>query len=535
MNLVAQLWRRVTGERSQIFFNPIHRDNLQKPTVNPWHVFLFAVFPVLSLLANNTGQVDYSVAVRPLLLSLVISALLLFAARWLQRDWQKAGALVTVLNILFFSYGHAYAYFEDAQIAGLLVGRHRVLGVLWLGALILSVLWIVKRKELRTLTTSLNVITLGLLVLPVYTLVSFWYSTVNVRETRLSTVPGLDSLAASPDAPDVYFFVLDQYARSDVLAEYFQYDNSAFLKSLSDLGFYVASCSQSNYPYTTASLAGTLNFDYVPQLGEEFTPENKSFRPMQQAIKNSRTVAAFRQLGYQIIAFETGYNFTELEDADIYYELSSSKINSFEALLLRSSALLLPADFGLLDQYELSDDERKRERILFVLDRLEAIPSIPGKKFMFVHLVIPHPPFVFGPDGEALVIPPFYENGETGYKRDDFRQGYHNQVVFISAKFLDTIKKIIANSARPPVIIIQGDHGPITIPREERFSILNAYLFPGSKPDLYPSLSPVNNFRLVFNTYFNTSLPLLPDQSFSVDIKQPHVFGDMPNLCNPAQ
>jgi len=502
---------------------------LRKLSEYPWHVFLFAIFPVLSLLANNTGQIDYAGSYRSFVLSVVISAILLFVAQRLLRNWQKAGALVTVTNILFFSYGHVYTYAEDAVIAGALVGRHRVLAVLWLVLLAASFLWIMKRKDLRSLTSGLNMITLFLLVFPSYTVISFWYSNLNTHVTKLSENPSITNLEASADSPDVYFFVLDQYARSDILAEYFKYDNSAFLSGLEELGFYVASCGHSNYPYTTASLAGALNFNYVPELGEDFKPENTSYLPMQQAIKNSRVKAAFRQLGYQIMAFETGYNFTELEDADIFYKLSSKKINNFETLLLRSSAMLLPADFGLLDQYFLTEDARKRERVLFVLDQLEDIPSLPGKKFVFVHLVMPHPPFVFGPNGEDWVIPPYYENGEAGWKKDDFRKGYRNQAVFISLKILNVVTKIIANSPQTPVIIIQGDHGPTTIPTEKRMSILSAYLFPDAKPDLYPTLTPVNNFRLVFNTYFNGSLPLLPDKSYRVDINRPHVFKELEN------
>jgi len=334
----------------------------------------------------------------------------------------------------------------------------------------------------------------------------------------------LTDLYASEDSPDVYFFVLDQYARAEVLARYFNYDNSAFINRLNQMGFYVASCSRSNYPYTTASLAGTLNFDYVSELGDEFQPQNTSFLPMEQVIKHSKVEAIFKQLGYQTIAFETGYNFTEMEDADIFYELSSQKINNFEALLLRNSATVLPSDLGMFDQFYLTDDERKRARILFVLDQLEKVPSISGKKFVFVHLVIPHPPFVFGPNGESLVIQPFYEDGETGYKRGDFREGYHNQVSFISSKLVNTLERIISNSSTTPVIIIQGDHGPITILNEERMNILSAYLFPNAKAELYPTLTPINNFRLVFNTYFNGSFPLIPDKSFRVDINHPYVF-----------
>jgi hypothetical protein len=508
---------------------------LRTPNKYPWHVILFAAFPILSLLASNTGQVMFSAAWRSLALSIAISAVLLILARWLLGDWQKAGALVTAANILFFSYGHTYTYFEDVQIAGVLIGRHRVLAMIWLGMLVLFLLWILKGKDLRSLTQSLNVIGFFLLIFPLYTLFSFWYSNSNVRVTKLSESPPLNNLEVSADSPDVYFFILDQYARSEILQEYFRYDNSEFLEGLEQHGFYVATCSQSNYPYTTASLAATLNLNYVSDLGEEFIPENKSYLPMQQAIRNNRVKAAFQRLGYQVIAFETGYHFTELEDADIFYRLPSKKINNFEALLLRSSAMLLPADLGLLEQYILTEDARKRERILFVLDQLEDIPSLPGKKFVFVHLAMPHPPFVFGPNGEDLVVEPYYENGETGYRRDDFRRGYHNQAIFISSKILQAVDTIIENSPQTPVILIQGDHGPITIPNEKRMDILNAYLFPDAPPDLYPTLTPVNNFRLVFNSYFHASLPLLPDKSFDVDINQPYVFRETRNPCAPAK
>jgi hypothetical protein len=508
---------------------------LKNISAYPWHVLLFASYPILSLLANNITQVDHVVVYRSLVLSLVISLLLLMLAKWLLRDWQKAGLLVTAVNILFFSYGHVYSFLQQMEIAGVAIGRHRVLAVLWVGLLVLLLVWIVKGREFQVLTSSLNSVVALLLVFPLYTLVSFGFSGLNINQTKLSEVPALANLKSSPDSPDVYFFILDQYARSDVLAEYFKYDNSDFINGLNELGFYVASCSQSNYPYTTASLAATLNVDYISNLGEDFNPTNKSYRPMQQAIKNSRVETAFRNLGYQIIAFETGYHFTEWEDADIFYQLSSNRINNFEALLLRSSATLLAIDLGLFDLSHLTDDERKRERILFVLDRLEEIPSLPGKKFVFVHLVVPHPPFVFGPSGEFQVIHPFYENGEAGYRREDFRRGYRNQAIFISSKLLGTINKIITNSAQTPVIIIQGDHGPITIPDEKRMNILNAYLFPGSNPDFYPTITPVNNFRLVFNHYFNGSFPLIPDRSFDVDITQPHVFDETQNTCTVSE
>jgi hypothetical protein len=53
-----------------------------------------------------------------------------------------------------------------------------------------------------------------------------------------------------------------------------------------------------------------------------------------------------------------------------------------------------------------------------------------------------------------------------------------------------------------------------------KFRILNAYFLPGvSHRHLYPSITPVNSFRLVFNLYFHAGLPLLPDDVWA---KQQH-------------
>ena len=46
-------------------------------------------------------------------------------------------------------------------------------------------------------------------------------------------------------------------------------------------------------------------------------------------------------------------------------------------------------------------------------------------------------------------------------------------------------------------------------------SILNAYYLPDQNPNLiYEHITPVNSFRLIFNTYFNESFDLLEDRSY---------------------
>ena len=50
-----------------------------------------------------------------------------------------------------------------------------------------------------------------------------------------------------------------------------------------------------------------------------------------------------------------------------------------------------------------------------------------------------------------------------------------------------------------------------------RHGILNAYYFPdGGYKVLYDSISPVNNFRILFKHYFGVDFNLLDDISFGV-------------------
>jgi hypothetical protein len=59
-------------------------------------------------------------------------------------------------------------------------------------------------------------------------------------------------------------------------------------------------------------------------------------------------------------------------------------------------------------------------------------------------------------------------------------------------------------------------------------SILNAYFFPNRKYDgLYSRISPVNSFRVVFNTFFGGSLELLPDRNYFSTWNDPYLFIDV--------
>ncbi len=507
------------------------------------HPFLMAVYPILALLAHNMSEMVPWSAFRSLVVSLLLAIILFITLSFLLRNPYKAGILVTLFLFLFYSYGHIYAYIEDRVFLGFNIGRHRILLLIWLGLACFFIWWVIRIKgDLYGINQGLNVITILALVFPVIQLIQYEVrqsnSTLAIESTTGGDQAQLTKLhpAEGQALPDIYYIILDGYTRQDTLDKYIHYDNSPFLDRLTGMGFYVARCSQSNYSITLLSLSSSLNMDYLDRFVPDIMTSVKDPPVDRSLVMNNEVIRALRGLGYKIVDLESGYAPTELRNADVFLSYNNGSgnldlsrgINPFESLLLRTTLGLLvyEARPGLLDGMKTffgSTYTLHRNRILFSLDELPKIPEMPGPKFVFAHILLPHKPFVFGPGGQILAQDtPFSlkEDADTG-NGVDYITGYRWQVEYLNSRVEPDLRRIIATSKTPPIIIVQGDHGPTEryATRKARMTILNAYYLPdGGEKELYPSISPVNSFRVVFDYFFNGQLDLLKDVSYYYDL-----------------
>jgi hypothetical protein len=491
----------------------------------PIHSFLLAAYPIVALLAFNSSEVEFSSGLRPLFLSVLIAGALMLVSYWIYRDWRRAALVTTLILILFYSYGHIYILLKAIRVGEFYLFRHRTLVPLWLGLNVLGIWWVSRKSLNRTsVTFTLNVAGLFLLILPVIQLISF---SVQSRASQTEDASALN-LQVPGQPPDIYYIILDGYGRADVLKDQFEYDNSDFLNELKDLGFVVAECSQSNYAQTQMSLASSLNFNYIETLSDRFVAGSEDRTGLDALIHHSAARASLEKAGYKTVAFATGFLFTELTDADYFLGpgYSWGELNEFEALLMETTFARLLQDgnrFGM----QTSGSERFRERTLFTLEKIDELSYIPGPRFVFVHIIAPHPPYVFGPTGGPV------EPAEAGTtKTQEGASHYRDQVVYINGRILEVIPKIIANSSTPPIIVIQGDHGP-TVPSSPRarMSNLNAYYLPGAETVVYPTITPVNTFRVIFNRYFGQNLEILEDVSLYSEYDDPFNWRVIPNSC----
>lgn len=497
-------------------------------------------------------------AVRSLVLSLLATTVL-FVLLWLIfRDWHKAALPVSLLVVMVFAYGHIYPSIEDATFLNFNIGRHRYLILVLVLLLAMLLVWLIRRprNSLDSVTQAVNIIVLILVAIPLIQVIRYQLTQVSAHQSTSNTdriaseMKGLSSLSLSEGkpAPDVYYIILDAYGREDTLLEYFGYDNRAFLAHLEELGFFVARCSQSNYSVTEFSIASALNMEYLEQSDGTLG----STTDLEELISHSTVRQTLETLGYQSVAFESGYGLTEVRDADVYYSPNLRPglanylggINAFEALLLRTSI-----GFLIYERFDTLPDQIKtmlntayaehRTRILYTFDSIEQVSSEEGAKFVFAHILAPHNPFVFGADGQLVVrSTPFTLNHDPESSDPvEYALGYTNQLTYINQRTGELIDHILANAPTPPIIILQGDHGPMlraTSAAARMTNLIAIYLPPGStlEDQLYDSLTPVNIFRLILDGEFNTQLGLIKDISyFGSRSTSADQFTIIPNDC----
>jgi len=194
--------------------------------------------------------------------------------------------------------------------------------------------------------------------------------------------------------------------------------------------------------------------------------------------------------------------------------------------------LLLSSMLGYIQ--ERFTEQGRRDAILCTFNELYTInEKIPKQKFIFAHISLPHPPFIFGPNGEH-VTPGIPLNSSKW----DNREAHVDQIKFANSKLKILVDKLL-ESEEKPIIIIQGDTGSLftgdfsessIITIRERLSNLNAIYIPDKKYSmLYDGMTPVNTFRIIENTVFDGEYLLLKDKTYWSTKDAPLNYEDVTN------
>ena len=510
----------------------------------PFHSLLLSVYPVFYLYSRNVMYIAPPQTLRSLALSATVAVVFLLGFRLVLRDWTRAGLLSSLIAILFFSFGHVAVGLDAWSTGGEGRFEESALGVGWLLVFLALSLAIVHTRWSRPTTGILNLVSSLLFVVPAVVTLGFALDrngpsareVQTLARVRGDAVAQLESVTEPGiEMPDIYYIVLDGYERADVLLKSYGYDNSGFLDGLSQRGFYVADQSRANYLSTNYSLSSSLNLVYFQDLPPGI------LRGARYSIRVNYVTDFLRQRGYRIVVFDSGTRDTNDQYADLFLAPEAPSparapdVNPFEVLLLRTTIARLlvgrggdsgsdaPAGDSVQDAAN-RELAARRDRISYTFSHLADFAASPGADLIFAHIYSPHIPFLYGPSGQELQYQGDLNVNWYVVRPDRYVEYYRYQVEHLNRTILEAIDTIQRNATRPLVIIIQADHGddflldwqnPTAAGVGARSAILNAIYFSDLSYDmLYPSISPVNTFRVVFDKWFATRYGLLPDRTY---------------------
>ena len=362
----------------------------------------------------------------------------------------------------------------------------------------------------------------------------------NELQYQYPAITTTKTIASSVGRPDIYYLVFDRYGNTETLKNIYGYDNSDLLNYLGKQGFVTRDSAYANYPFTMSSVASTLAMDYFPQFESMFSGDSnwQSAYPYRSILNNSPVSLLLKANGYETSQVSSWWDFTRIGISADHHPGQAFRLKAFGGRWYLSdlqrdvvnTSILAPwlkIGIGSVLKYDLALNPK--ENLETQISSLKAIASRSDKsapQFAFAHILVPHEPYLFNPDGSDSS----YDVNRNDWGADE-KVKYTNQVSYINKRIKELVGSIRKNSPNA-AIVIQADEGPY--PKEfrfeltrdhyynpadlplaqmkQKFSILASYYLPGLPLDEVKKInSSVNIFRFVLSRYLGYDLPPLPD------------------------
>lgn len=323
--------------------------------------------------------------------------------------------------------------------------------------------------------------------------------------------------------PNIYYFLMDAYARSDEILKMTGFDNRPFLDWLAARGFKTLSKSRSNYFRTRHSIPSSWIMDYMPGSDEGYiTLDAETWEIMGG---NNPTVRTFKEMGYRYV-YSGGREYCKK-----YADKCISGIGLLQGapwIIVHSTpipALVYFVSSNLYASLLTKHNDLPMKQAIKGIGALEISP-----RFVFYHEFAVHRT-IYNADctyREGLAL-------EEVDRMDHDQQMLHSREAYVSAvQCANTnLKKLVSTilaKEKDAIIVITADHGASFRPfnmknrREnlknvsylrELSSTLSSWRLPDRCQKWLPdNLSNVNHFRLITACLLNKEPTYLPFKSY---------------------
>lgn len=479
---------------------------LKKMLTTNWHFVGVILFFLVHGYREYRGLVPVSAS---LVLGVILTASLLVlygVSSWWYKNRRKAGLFTSFTAIVVLFFGVFKDFLSEFRFtAGL--ARMLYFIPLCLLAIVMVLVWLkLTRRPLNKPPLYINV------VLLLYLLVDIGGLLLYNKTAHTNTANALTRDCDTYSRPSIYLVLLDEYMGSDGLQSYFQYNNQAFEDSLRQEGFHIVQHPRSNYSYTIFSMSSLLNMELI---GRASLKDHYAYTSAVRGIRNNTVSASLAAKGYRIANFST----FDMAQAPAGYATGllpdKMELVSKQTLWYRVAKYLpeFLAEKGWIPAWEkkIEDNYIRNNEMMMqqALDLARLRDSVPV--FAYLHLMMPHLPFVYDSTGNRTV--PFRQR--PSYTLEDVDKGYLQYLVYTNRRILAWLRELKQHTGGKAVILLMSDHGYRGGQQKDKSlsrSNFNAVYLPnGQYEGWYEGMTNVNQFRVLFNTLFDQHMPLLKD------------------------
>ena len=477
---------------------------------------LLALYPPLFHYGNNASIVTLASLERTLLLYSIIAFVLYIVISFVTRGHPLKAANVTFVFLIFFNlYGVVYNYLYTQDV--LRVEDYTLLPLVLLLVLYASrfILKVNQEKVWKAATVLLSVLIASNLLKIIPAEITKYKSSNQEKATALT----IAKASGNADYPDIYFILFDEFAGFESMRNYWNYQGvDDFSDFLTSKGFFVAEHSRSSSTDTLHQMSERLNYKEYPQGGD--------YRDVYYAALADNSVMRYmKSLGYTTVVFDEkkfGYPAITKMTADYSFEYDSNTAPTLTGGIdnLFDEFGILVAENTMLRAFPLFYNKSidpmfkdHQQMINFTAGKVSDLGEVSSPKFVHVHLLLPHYPFMFSENG-SINDPIYYYNW-------NYYLGNYKFTINLAEKMVNDILEK-ADPEHPPIIILQSDHGARNtlvaarngvqlenFPEEYKRDILNALYLPGFDTSQLPQdMNPMDTFPIIFNHYFHAGLPL---------------------------
>lgn len=513
-------------------------------------IVLSCALPMYLLYLNNITEMTFVSILKPVSISVLAGLVLFFVLQYVfQKNIPYSCLFSSATMLLFLNFGAPYSAIR--KVAGPILAIALTLA-LFIVALVLiwcGLRFLRKKGSLRNFVSIALIVLVGLVFINTIPVAGEISSRIEAsisvtppppaavlpekRQISLSTVEIPEEVSLHEFMPNIFYFVLDEYAAFDVAQKYYQYDNSGFYDFLIDSGFNVSTSSRSKSTATQICMADVVTLNYL-------SDENRNLSHARKALNNALLYQELRELGYSLYQMSTGtYVFKGIpslrnESEFVTGEPETEDGTTVTEIARDRSILSVLSEFtsGTQEEYSAPSDEAiellESEEILdlarhgnvgTIKNRLSVFDyfdnaagySEADKIVIFSYICCPHVPFIFEANGAPA---------QQGHRSDWRNPKYYlQQYQYVTARMQRIVKRILEENPNC-IIIIQSDHGvrwhtdcsqPHTfeITPDDEKHILNAVYCCGRMLDI-EGLSATNTMRLILSQ-FGLDYPLLLD------------------------